>query len=433
MRLGLVVAVVVFLTYTSIAQAREAAKDTAQEASAFYNLKRLDKAIEKYDIALSDASDPRLISTIYFNKGVALYKMKEYSKAIDAFTKALATDKKRLEAKASYNLGNAKYRLCEYFVETNIGKAIELCSQALDYYQFSIESGTRLSNAVYNYEYVRKQLDYFLIKKDLEEKKKESQRYPRNSKIAKEGPPQGQRSQGTSHKEQEREQQQDKKQQGSQDSDRGRNVRGSAESSANGQDDLNNDMQKQSKQLEDEFDKRKERLKQETQGEDLKNKLNQLDKQKAQAQKDLNKERFKKQQGLDKQQQDQGQKSQGTSHKEQEREQQQDKKQQESQDNDQGGNVRGSAESFANGQDSLSKEDLKRDKIQENKKSLDRDGSIDYTKSEYDQVESKQASKAGLSREEANRLLDAYNRNEKGLLRDNKKASKVKSYSYNDW
>ena len=318
MRLGLVVAVVVFLTYTSIAQAREAAKDTAQEASAFYNLKRLDKAIEKYDIALSDASDPRLISTIYFNKGVALYKMKEYSKAIDAFTKALATDKKRLEAKASYNLGNAKYRLCEYFVETNIGKAIELCSQALDYYQFSIESGTRLSNAVYNYEYVRKQLDYFLIKKDLEEKKKESQRYPRNSKIAKEGPPQGQRSQGTSHKEQEREQQQDKKQQ-------------------------------------------------------------------------------------------------------------------ESQDNDQGGNVRGSAESFANGQDSLSKEDLKRDKIQENKKSLDRDGSIDYTKSEYDQVESKQASKAGLSREEANRLLDAYNRNEKGLLRDNKKASKVKSYSYNDW
>ena len=434
MRLGFAIVAVVFLTHVSIAQAKEVAQYTAQEANIFHSLKKLDKAIEKYDIALSEASDPRLVSTIYFNKGTVLYKMKEYSKAIDAFAKALATDKKRLEAKASYNLGNAKYRLCEYFLETDIDKAIELCRQALDYYKFSIESGTRLFNAVYNYEYVKKQLDYFLIKKNSEEKKKESQRYPRNNKAGEEGSQskqktqaqqdlnkerskqqkdlnkqqenQDQKSQGARGKEQGRDQQQDKKDQEAQDNDRGRNARGSAESSANGQDDLNSDMQKQSKQLENEFDKKKERLKQENQGEDLKNKLDQLDKQKAQAQQDLNKERSK---------------------------QQQDTKDQKLQGNDQGRNVRGSAESSATGQDSLNNESLQSDKIGDNKKSLDREDSIDYTKSEYGQEESKQVPEERLSREEANRLLDAYNRNEKGLLRDGKKAYPAKNYSYNDW
>ena len=387
MRLGFAIVAVVFLTHVSIAQAKEVAQYTAQEANIFHSLKKLDKAIEKYDIALSEASDPRLVSTIYFNKGTVLYKMKEYSKAIDAFAKALATDKKRLEAKASYNLGNAKYRLCEYFLETDIDKAIELCRQALDYYKFSIESGTRLFNAVYNYEYVKKQLDYFLIKKNSEEKKKESQRYPRNNKAGEEGSQSKQKTQAQQDLNKERSKQQKdlNKQQ---------------------QDDLNNDMQKQSKQLENEFDKKKERLKQENQGEDLKNKLDQLDKQKAQAQQDLNKERSK---------------------------QQQDTKDQKLQGNDQGRNVRGSAESSATGQDSLNNESLQSDKIGDNKKSLDREDSIDYTKSEYGQEESKQVPEERLSREEANRLLDAYNRNEKGLLRDGKKAYPAKNYSYNDW
>ncbi len=241
MRLGFAIVAVVFLTHVSIAQAKEVAQYTAQEANIFHSLKKLDKAIEKYDIALSEASDPRLVSTIYFNKGTVLYKMKEYSKAIDAFAKALATDKKRLEAKASYNLGNAKYRLCEYFLETDIDKAIELCRQALDYYKFSIESGTRLFNAVYNYEYVKKQLDYFLIKKNSEEKKKESQRYPRNNKAGEEGSQSKQKTQAQQDLNKERSKQQKdlNKQQ---------------------QDDLNNDMQKQSKQLENEFDKKKNAL-----------------------------------------------------------------------------------------------------------------------------------------------------------------------------
>jgi len=106
---------------------------------------------------------------------------------------------------------------------------------------------------------------------------------------------------------------------------------------------------------------------------------------------------------------------------------------QETQENDRGRNVRGSAESSATGQDSLNNESLQSDKIGDNKKSLDREDSIDYTKSEYGQEESKQVPEERLSREEANRLLDAYNRNEKGLLRDGKKAYPAKNYSYNDW
>ncbi len=193
-------------------------------------------------------------------------------------------------------------------------------------------------------------------------------------------------------------------------------------------------MQKQSKQLDDEFNKKEQRLKQENQGEGLKNKLDQLDKQKSQAQQDLNKEHSKKQQDLNNQQQDdQDQKSQGARGKEQGRNQQQDTKDQKPQDNDQERNDRGSAESSANTPDSLNNESLQSDKIKGNKKSLDREDPIDYTKSEYGQEESKQAPEERLSREEANRLLDAYNRNEKGLLRDGKKAYRAKSYSYNDW
>jgi len=86
------------------------AKALVEDANALYSSKRLEQALEKYDSALGEAFDPKIISVIHFNKAVVLYVKGDYGKAIDSFTRALATDDKKLETKASYNLGNAYYK-----------------------------------------------------------------------------------------------------------------------------------------------------------------------------------------------------------------------------------------------------------------------------------------------------------------------------------
>ncbi|TRZ52185.1 MAG: hypothetical protein D4S01_03335, partial [Dehalococcoidia bacterium] len=191
-----------FLSVAFEAEAKDKAKLLAEEANALYSARRLDHALEKYDMALAETFDPAMISLINFNKATVLYIKGDYNSAIESFTKALATDDKRLEAKASYNLGNSYYRLSELYTGISIDKAIELCGQALYYYRFAIESGARMINAVYNYEFVKKKLDYYVIKKDLQDQdEKKNQRYEKG------GDGKGQQEQSQSQQSQQQQQQ----------------------------------------------------------------------------------------------------------------------------------------------------------------------------------------------------------------------------------
>ena len=170
MKTVLLILVALFiLLEPSFVLGKDVALTGAEKGYLLYSERRLDKAVEAYDIALSESSDPSLDALINFNKAVVFYKREEYPQAAIGFLKSMATDDKVLEAKASYNLGNTKYRLSQAFVDRNIDISIKMCEQALYYYKLAIESGIKLKKAVYNYEFVKKKLDYLLIKKELNE------------------------------------------------------------------------------------------------------------------------------------------------------------------------------------------------------------------------------------------------------------------------
>jgi Ca-activated chloride channel homolog len=169
------------------ATAKDTAKILTEEGNALYSRKAFDQALKKYDLALSEAYDYKHVSVIYFNRGTVFYMKRDYAKAIESFIKALATDDIALQAKTNYNIGNAQYRLGELYVDKSIDRAIEFCQQALHYYKLAIELDAGLPDAVYNYEFVKKKLDYFLLKKDLGGKEDEFRKQQEKLKPRHEG------------------------------------------------------------------------------------------------------------------------------------------------------------------------------------------------------------------------------------------------------
>ena len=380
---AVLVAACVLLSVTARAEAKDKVKLLVEEANALYSNKRLDQALEKYDSALAESFDPKIISVINFNKATVLYIKDDYEKAIASFTRALATDDKRLEAKSSYNLGNSYYRLSELYADKSIDKAIELCGQALHYYKFAIEPGVRLPSAVYNYEYVKKKLDYYNIKKDLQVEKSD-QRYPSGDKEDQ----QQKQSQDQQNQQQEQSKQlhDQQKQQQSQLQDQQKQQQQKSDDLQKQQQQqaqsLKDQQQKQKQQLEDEFQKKQEQLQQQHKGEDLQDKLDELNQQKQQQQQELKDQQQKQSQDQQNQQQKQSQDQQ---------------------------------------------------KQQADKKELDSDSPLDYTKDEQAQTQEDSAKQDRMTKEEAERLLDAYRRKERGMPSNIESKRKTKEPSYKDW
>ena len=394
---AVLVAACVLLSVTARAEAKDKVKLLIEEANALYSNKRLDQALEKYDSALAESFDPKIISVINFNKATVLYIKDDYEKAIASFTRALATDDKRLEAKSSYNLGNSYYRLSELYADKSIDKAIELCGQALHYYKFAIEPGVRLPSAVYNYEYVKKKLDYYNIKKDLQDGKA-AKRHAAGDKEdgqQEEGMQQNQQQdqqqkqsqdQQNQQQEQSKQLQDQQKQQQSQLQDQQKQQQQKSDDLQKQQQQqtqsLEDEQQKQKQQLEDEFQKKQEQLQQQRKGEDLQDKLDELNQQKQQQQQELKDQQQKQSQDQQNQQQKQSQDQQ---------------------------------------------------KQQADKKELDSDSPLDYTKDEQAQTQEDSAKQDRMTKEEAERLLDAYRRKERGMPSDIESKRKTKDRAYKDW
>ncbi|MGB2706337.1 MAG: tetratricopeptide repeat protein [Candidatus Omnitrophota bacterium] len=162
------------LLYSSVAFA--GAAKLAREANRLYHEEKYPEAVEKYREAgrLKPDSD-----IIHFDMAAALYKKEDYKDAIGESQKALSTENEPLEAKATYNIGNSKYRL-------------GLLEESLDYYKRSIELDTEDEDAKFNYEFVKKKL-------------KEQQNQKKQQK------PQSQEAQKEKEKEKEKEKPQQKK------------------------------------------------------------------------------------------------------------------------------------------------------------------------------------------------------------------------------
>ena len=138
------------------------------KAERSYREEKYDDALEFYDKALEKKpADPDL----GYNRAVVLYRKGEFEPSEEAFVYSAVSGGKTLEADATYNTGNAKYRIGETLeVGNNVQGAIHKYKEALDYYKRAIELDPADPDPKYNHEFLSEK-----IEKLMEEQPKQPQ------------------------------------------------------------------------------------------------------------------------------------------------------------------------------------------------------------------------------------------------------------------
>jgi Ca-activated chloride channel family protein len=149
------------------------AKKNVKEANRLYKQGKLDEALQKYNDASVALPDSDIVN---FNMGTALYKKEDYEKAQDAFTKALTSEDKKLEADALYNLGNCKYKLGKLKENTDLSTTVTLLRESLDYYIRAVELDQQNTDARFNHEFVEKELKVLLDKLKQQQSNQDKQK-----------------------------------------------------------------------------------------------------------------------------------------------------------------------------------------------------------------------------------------------------------------
>lgn len=136
--------------------------DRTKAGNRLYDRELYDEAMTKYTEVLVDSPNSPYI---HFNIGNAAYKKEDYEEAIKSYTKTASTVSDAvLESKAYYNLGNCKYRQGRLKENTNLGEAISLYREALDYYKQALDRIPEDTNAKYNHEFVERKMKELLDK-----------------------------------------------------------------------------------------------------------------------------------------------------------------------------------------------------------------------------------------------------------------------------
>ena len=141
--------------------------DKTKAGNRLYSKESYDEAMTKYTEVLVDSPNSPYI---HLNIGNAAYKKEDYEEADKSYTKAasLAADP-MLESKAYYNLGNCRYRQGRLKENTNLGEAISLYREALEYYRRALDKNPKDASAKYNHEFVERKI------KELLDKQKQQQ------------------------------------------------------------------------------------------------------------------------------------------------------------------------------------------------------------------------------------------------------------------
>ncbi len=144
--------------------AQTPAKKAVKKGNLLYNEGSFEEALKNYEEAFVDIPESDIVN---FNLGAALYKTEDYRAAIGHFEKSLVSEEESLEQKASYNIGNAKYKFGAGFEETDLAQAIDLLKEALRHYEHALVLEPEDKDAKYNYDFVKKELER--LQKKLEQ------------------------------------------------------------------------------------------------------------------------------------------------------------------------------------------------------------------------------------------------------------------------
>jgi Ca-activated chloride channel homolog len=125
-------------------------------------------AVKQYQEALE--KEPMEAALLY-NKGVAAYRAKEYEEAEKAFEESKKSRDLKIQEKAYYNLGNTRFRAGELTEQNNREATIRKWETALESYQGAMALNQENQDARFNHD---------LVKKRLEELKKNPPPPPQN-------------------------------------------------------------------------------------------------------------------------------------------------------------------------------------------------------------------------------------------------------------
>ena len=183
------------------------AKKEVKEGNLLYNKEKFDEALEKYEDAFIKMPDSDVVN---FDLGTALYKTEGYKASAGHFEKALVSGDESLVEKASYNIGNAKYKYGIGKEEEDLKSAINLLEQSLRHYERAMELDQKDEDVKHNYEFVKKELERL---KKKQQQPQQQQQDKKDKKEQEQTPQGGKEGEQQEKKKEPEEQQQDQQQQ----------------------------------------------------------------------------------------------------------------------------------------------------------------------------------------------------------------------------
>ena len=152
-------AILLFLVVGSSARAASAGLD-------LYEQQKFPEAYDHFEKTLQENPGARQSDRIQFDAGAAAYKMKDYNKALEAFSQALLSKNPHLQSESNYNLGNTLYE--RGAAEQSDAKKLTNWESALQHYEETLKAEPKNKNAKDNYDYVKKKIEE--LKKKQEQK-----------------------------------------------------------------------------------------------------------------------------------------------------------------------------------------------------------------------------------------------------------------------
>ncbi|MFC1709963.1 tetratricopeptide repeat protein, partial [Candidatus Omnitrophota bacterium] len=219
----LILAILCYSTATCFAGSQP--KKEVKKGNLLYNRGEFQEALKQYEEALLLVPDSDVVN---FNLGNALYKTDDYKNAIDYFEKSLVSNDESLEQKASYNVGNAKFKYGLTQEETDIGSAINLLTQSLRHYERALQLEPEDEDAKFNHEFVQEEIKRLKLKQpqqpqqcqgEPEGEEEQDQQQAQQQQGQQEQSQQGQEESGQSQEQQQQEQQQPAASQGDEEKD----------------------------------------------------------------------------------------------------------------------------------------------------------------------------------------------------------------------
>ena len=214
-----------------------AAKVDAVSGIDLYNKGQYEDAYAQFQRDLQHNINPADLPKMQFDAGVAAYKLRNYDKALEAFSQSLVDRSPRLQEKSRYNLGRTLEDRAD-FGKTN-EETLKDLENAAQHYEQALKLDPQDKAAAERLEIVRKKIEK--LKQHPKQPPPQSQKNQQNKKDQKKDQQQDQQQQQSQNEQQQNQDQQKQDQQQAKNNQRQPNQQNQEQNSENQKDQQNSD------------------------------------------------------------------------------------------------------------------------------------------------------------------------------------------------